>query len=136
MGLIGYFGQDRFEVSSTSVFTPNNDLQRATAGRFEKFNRIGGKLKPLTEFIGPDLDTVTFSVTVNATLGVNPRKILDHWTQLASAGKSDVLVIGNKALGTDQWIVKSATEAWKTLDGQGNVLESTITLVFEEFMTQ
>lgn len=136
MGLIGYFGQDRFEVSSTSVFTPNSDFQRTTAPRAEKLNRIGLKLKPLTEIIGPDLDTVTFSVKVNATLGVNPRQILDHWAELAAAGTPDVLVIGGKALGTDLWIVKSATEAWEMLDGNGNVLTSTITLTFEEFMSQ
>jgi phage protein U len=131
MGQIGYYGKERFEVSKSKVLTLN-DFQRSTAARFESFDRIG--LKPLTEYKGSGLDIITFAIKVKAALGVNPRVVLDNWTNLASAGKPDVLVIGNKAVGTDQWVVKSTAENWETFDGKGNVLTGTINLTFEEYM--
>lgn len=132
MGQIGYFGQERFEVSDTKVFTPNN-IQRSSSSRFESFQRIG--MKPLSEFVAPGLATINFTIQVSAMLGVNPRTVLDHWIELAEAGKPDVLVIGNKVVGTDQWVLKTAADTWKQLDGQGNVLTAEMNLSFEEYMT-
>jgi phage protein U len=133
MGLIGYWGQERFEVSSSSVLTFDG-FQLSTAARFESFNRIGQK--PLTEYIAPGLDTISFSIKIDVMLGVNPRQVLDHWTQLAAAGNPDVLVVGNKVVGTDMWIIKTAAQTWEKLDGNGNVLTSTISLTLEEYMNE
>lgn len=128
MGTIGYFGSNRFETS-----TPLTGFQRSTAAKFETFERVG--LKPLTEYIAPGLDTASFTLAANATLGINPRVLLDKWKAIAAAGVPDVLVIGGKAMGTDLWVLKSAAENWDTFDGSGNVLTGTIALSFEEYMT-
>lgn len=133
MGQIGYFGAERFEITSNSVFTPNNDFQRTTAARFETLDRIG--LKSLTEKIAPGLQQITFSIKVSAMLGLNPRQVLDRWVDLAEAAIPDVLVIGNKPLGSDLWLLKSATDAWEKIDGQGNILTATLSLTFEEYVT-
>lgn len=133
IGQIGYFGSERFEVSDKKVFTPNN-IQRSSSARFESFNRIG--LKPLTEYVAPGLATFTLTIQVSAMLGVNPRTVLDHWIGLVDAGNPDVLVIGNKVVGTDLWVLKTAADTWKQLDGQGNILTAEINLSFEEYMSQ
>ncbi len=133
MGQIGYFGSERFEVSDKKVFTPNN-FQRSSSARFESFNRIG--LKPLTEYVAPGLATFSFGIQVSAVLGVNPREVLDHWIELAEAGNPDILVIGNKVVGTDQWVLKTAADTWKQVDGRGNILTAEINLSFEEYMTK
>lgn len=133
IALIGYFGNERFEVSSQSVSTIN-EFQISSAARFENLERIG--LKPLKEKIAPGLDQVSFSIVVDANLGVNPRKVLDRWRQIAAAGNPDLLIIGNKPLGTDMWVVTGVQESWDTLDGHGNVLRGTISLSFEEYMNQ
>ena len=133
MGLIGYFGTNRFEVSDSKILT-FDDFQRDTAAQFESINRIGKK--PLTEYIAPGLDTISFSIKANAMLGVNPRNVLDSWAQIATEGNPNILAVGNKIIGTDQWVLKSASESWEKIDGKGNVLESTITLGFEEYMSE
>ncbi len=133
MGQIGYWGSERFEVSDKKVFTPNN-IQRSSSSRFESFQRIGRK--PLSEYIAPGLATFTLTIQVNAMLGVNPREVLDHWISLAESGQPDVLVIGNKVVGTDQWVLKTAADAWKQLDGQGNILTAEMNLSLEEYMTE
>ena len=133
MGQIGFWGSERFEVSDKKVFTPNN-IQRSSSSRFESFSRIGAK--PLTEYIAPGLATLSLTIQVNVMLGVNPRATLDHWIALAEAGNPDVLVIGNKVLGTDQWVLKTAADTWKQLDGQGNILVAEMNLSLEEYMTK
>lgn len=131
MGQIGYFGSERFEVSDKKILTFSN-FKRTTAGRYETFDRIGQK--PLTEMTGPGLATVSFSVDLKASLGVDPRTVLDHWQQLADAGMVDVLVVGNKLVGKNKWLLKSADETWPTLNGNGRVLSATMDLAFEEYV--
>ena len=131
MGQVGYFGSERFVVSDTKVLTFSN-FQRSTAGRYQTFDRIGKK--PLTEMTGPGLESVTYSVSLDATLGVEPRVVLDHWTTLAGAGTVDIIVIGNKLVGKNKWLLKSVSESWSTIDGNGRVLKATMDLTFEEYV--
>lgn len=129
--MIGYFGTRRFEVSSRSAI-PLQNFQRAVAARFEKSDRIG--LKAVTEYMGPGLDTVSFTIKLLAALGVSPRLELDDWAQLASGGQPAVLVVGGKALGVDMWVCTGATESWDTMDSGGGVLTAGIDLTFEEYV--
>ena len=134
MGQIGFWGTERFETSDSKVFTLSN-IQRSSEGHFESFQRIGAGLKPLSEFIAPGLGTFNFNIQIRAELGVNPREVLDHWIELAEAGQINILVIGNKQVGTDQWALKSAQQTWEQLDGQGNVLTAQMSLSFEEYIS-
>ena len=132
MGLIGYFGDYRFEVSSRCVI-PLLSFKRTTTPKKETLDRIG--MKALTEYTGSGLDTVSFTIKLNAELGAAPRNELDNWAQIAASGEPYPLVIGGKALGTDLWMLTSAAESWDTIDGQGRVLTAGIDLSFEEYMT-
>lgn len=131
--MIGYFGSQRFEVTEKSVPVISG-FQRSTEPRFEKFERIG--MKALTSFIAPGLDTFSFSIKVDAALGMKPREVLDKWVEIAASGEPAMLVIGNKPLGTDMWVCTSATQDWETVTGKGKVLTGSVSLAFEEYMTE
>lgn len=131
MGMIAYFGNERFEVSRKKVLTMQN-IKRTTAGRFGSSERIG--LKPLTQFEGPGLSTFTYTVPLNSSLGVSPGDILDHWRDLADQGKADILVVGGRLAGKYKWTLKSVDESWDVLDGGGNVLTAAMGLTFEEYV--
>lgn len=131
MGIIAYFGSERFEVSDSRAM-PISGFQRKTAGRYNEFDRIGKK--PLTDFTGPGLDAVSFSVKLNASLGVEPRDVMDHWSNLADAGTVNVLVFGGKVLGANLWQLKSVGQSWGTVNGSGRVLSATMDLEFEEYV--
>jgi phage protein U len=131
MGQVGYFGSERFVVSDTKVFT-FSDFQRTTASRYETFDRIGKK--PLTEMVGYGLDAITYSVALDVSLGVEPRTVLDHWSTLANVGTVDVLVVGNKLVGKNRWLLKSVAESWSKISGTGRILAATMNLTFEEYM--
>lgn len=133
MGQIGYFGSEKFVVSDKKVLT-FSDFQRSTAGRYQTFDRIGKK--PLTEMTGPGLESISYSVALDASLGVEPRTVLDHWTTLADTGTVDVIVVGNKLVGKNKWLLKSASETWTTINGKGRVLKATMDLTFEEYVNK
>lgn len=131
MGLIAYFGTERFEVSEKKAL-PFNSFQRQTGGRTNTFERL--LKKPLTNFTGPGLDSLSFSVSLNVSLGVEPRDILDHWADLANAGSVDVLVVGGKLVGPNLWLLKTVNQSWSKIDGSGRVISATMDLTFEEYV--
>jgi phage protein U len=65
---------------------------------------------------------------------VEPRTVLDHWQQLADVGTVAVLVVGNKLVGKNKWLLKSADETWATIGGNGRVISATMDLTFEEYV--
>lgn len=131
MGVIAYFGSERFEVSNTRAL-PINEFKRQTAGRYNSFDRIGKK--PLTDYTGPGLDQIGFTVDLKTSLGVEPRDVLDHWASLADAGTTNILVLGGKVIGSNLWLVKSVSQTWGEVDGNGRILSATMELAFEEYV--
>lgn len=131
MGVIAYFGSERFEVSNKKAL-PISGFKRQTAGRYNSFDRI--RKKPLTDYTGPGLDQIGFTVALKTSLGVEPRDVLDHWASLADAGTTNILVFGGKVVGSNLWLLKSASETWGEVDGNGRILSAELELAFEEYV--
>ena len=72
MAKVGNWGSGiRFQTSDSRILT-FMDMKRKASVRTAKHNIIYGK--PKLEFLGPDLQTVTFKMELNALLGIRPRK--------------------------------------------------------------
>lgn len=135
MADIGYFqnqfGTERFVVSDTKIL-PVSSIQRSTAGRYNSFDRIGAK--PLTDYTGPGLKTVSFTISAKESLGVPARAVVDRWADLSDGAAVGALVIGNRALGHNKWLLKSAEETWSQLGPTGKLLSGDVNLSFEEYV--
>lgn len=129
--MVGYFGNVVFEASRKKVLTFTG-LKHDSTGRWEKHNVIGKK--PISEFIGPDLDTISFTINLNGSNGVKPRHEMEKWTKMVNEGVADVLVIGHKALGKDKWAVKSVSEAWDVIFNRGELYSGKIDVTLEEYI--
>lgn len=129
--MIGYFGNVVFETSDKRILTFIG-LKHDSAGRWEKHNVIG--VKPKGEFIGPDSDTITFTIDLNGSNGVKPRSEMETWLNMVNTGVADILVIGTKALGTDKWSVKSVSETWETVFNKGELYSGKIDVTLEEYV--
>jgi phage protein U len=129
--MIGYFGERIFETSDKKLLT-FKDFTRETASRFATHELINRK--PITEFVGPNLQTVTFSIVLNASHGVHPRDEIDAWNEMAEKGQAEALVIGGKPLGADRWIVKSLSEAWNLVWNRGELYSAELEVTLEEYM--
>lgn len=130
--MIGTFGNIVFETSDKRILNFSG-LTRESSGRFSIHEVISQK--PYTEFIGPNLDVITFTVSINGLYGLNPREEMDKWVTLASTGQAYTLVIGDKALGSDKWVLKSISEAWNTILNDGKLLSGKVDVTLEEYMS-
>jgi phage protein U len=132
--LIGYFGKEIiFETSEKKTMTFNG-LSIDVASRYAKHDVI--MQKPKTEFLGPDLDTITFSVKLNGSFGVKPRAEMEKWALLARNGTAETFVVGGKPLGSDKWIVKSVSQAWDTIFNGGELYSGNIDVTLEEYSSK
>ena len=71
--MVGLLGGLRFRVSRSQVLTFKN-FKREVSATWNSIDRIG--MKPLTEFGGADLQKISFDVTLDASLGVRPIKLI------------------------------------------------------------
>ncbi|WP_088227781.1 phage tail protein [Desulfosporosinus sp. FKB] len=131
--MIGYFGDIIFETSDQRILTFSG-FKRDVKGRWEKHAVIGKK--PVSEFSGPDLDTVTFTVNLNGSYGVKPRDEMERWAQYVSQGFAGVLVIGGRPIGDNLWDVQSVSEAWDTIFNQGELYSGKIDVTLEEYVEE
>lgn len=129
--MIGSLGPVVFEVSADLLRTLS-EFTRNSAGRYARHEVLGKK--PLTQFIGPGLDTVSFSVRFDARLGINPRKELDQLTELDRKGKAVPLMIGDKGVGVGLWVITGLEQTWDEIDAKGNVLAATVNITLEEYV--
>lgn len=132
--MIGYFGKDIiFETSDQRILTLAG-LTRDIASRWGSHELIG--VKPKTEFIGPGLDTINFTVDLNGNNGVRPRTEMDLWLEKARSGIAETFVIGGKPLGVDKWIVKSVSQAWGTIFNRGELFSCKVDVTVEEYISE
>lgn len=131
MNNIGYLGDVVFVVSEKTLRT-FNEFTRSSASRWAKHEVLGKK--PLTQWIGPGLDTVSFTMRFDARYGINPRKELDRLTTLEREGKALPLEIGGKGVGVGLWVITSLEQSWSNIDHIGNILVAMANISLEEYV--
>lgn len=131
MSKIGSLGSVVFVVSPEAIRT-FQEFTRSSAGRWAKHDIIGQQ--PKTQFLGPGLDTISFTMWFDARFKLNPRKELDKLKEIERAGKALPLVIGGKGIGTGLWIITGLNQSWTKIDNAGNVLHATAAVSLEEYV--
>lgn len=128
---IGNIGTDIiFETSDSRILTYTG-FSRTIKGRWAKHEIIMNKSK--SEFLGPDLQSVTFSIDVNATLGVKPRKIIKKIERMVEKGEVETFVLGGRLVGGGKWIIEQASETYNTVMSGGEVMSAKIDLTMTEY---
>ncbi|MFK4167703.1 phage tail protein [Paenibacillus lautus] len=90
--------------------------------------------KPRSQYLGPGLDTITFTITFDVNLGMNPRKEMEKLLDYQRDGKVMLLQIGGKALGQGKWKIMDLGQAWERVDREGNLLKATMSVTLEEYV--
>lgn len=129
--MIGYFGDIIFETSDERILTLV-DFERSSSSRWSTHDVIGKK--PASEFIGPGLDTISFTVNLNGMFGVKPRYEMNRWLRKERAGEVETLVIGNAALGVDKWRITSVSQMWNVILNKGELLSGSVDIELEEYV--
>ena len=94
--------------------------------------RIGQK--PLVSFGGPELQKITFTVFLDAGLGVSPRDLLEEMEEMAERGTAEYLIIGQRQVGSGRWVLVKSSEAWDKILNKGELLRATAELTLQEYV--
>lgn len=131
MSVIGSFGETiTFETSDAKILSFKG-FKREIKGRWASHERVGKK--PRKQFLGPEADTVTFTVTLNAWHGVKPRTTLDRIEQSVKNGTPEYLVIGNNQVGSGKMVITSASQTWDEVFNKGELVRASAELTLEEY---
>lgn len=90
--------------------------------------------KPRSQYLGPGLDTISFTMSFDVKLGMNPRKEMERLLDYQREGKVLTLQIGGKPLGQGKWKIMNLTQSWESIDREGNLLKSDLSVTLEEYV--
>jgi hypothetical protein len=128
---VGSFGKTVFSVSSKKVYSFSN-LKITHSASWKEHGRYGKK--PISEFVSPELQSMTLDIHLDFNLGVKPRDEIEKWGKICETGKHDVFVIGNKQIGKYEWKVESVSEAWNTIFNKGQLISADLSITLSEYI--
>lgn len=130
--LIGNWGVDIvFWVSDAEALQLQN-ISRTVGAEWASHSRIGAKDE--SEFLRPALQTVSFTLVLDATLGIHPRATLMLLEQLTERGAVNTLVIGGIRVGRHRWRINSINESWHTVLDRGELLRASANITMQEYI--
>lgn len=127
--MIGSFAGISFSVSESRVQT-FRELTRETASRWNTHEVIGAK--PKQEFLGPDLDSMNFSMTLSAWRGVSPLQMAQRLRQFCGDGEVDNLIIGGQNFG--EYLIESVSETYNVVNNRGEVVQASVDVSLKEYV--
>lgn len=120
-----------FSVSDNMVKTFMN-LKRTTSSIWATHSRIGQKDE--VEFLRPGLQKITFTMELNAMLGVRPRAMLEMLERSVEKGTVNTFVIGGKRVGSHRWRITETSEEWDILLNKGELVKASVLVTMEEYL--
>ncbi len=128
---IGSLGDIVFTVSSLKVLT-FKDYKRNTKARTASHDIIGQK--PVTEFLGPAGEELSFTMDFLAGLGVSPAAQAKRLRTMCETGEAVYFMLGNECIGANKWIVESIGESADVIDANGNIVNSRVDVTLQEYV--
>ncbi len=117
-----------FEVNADKIRTWT-DMRRSGEGRWAEHDVFAGK--PVAEFIGPGLDTLTLSVRLDAARGVMPLDEVKNLRLLRDNGAVLPLIVGDELVG--DFVLKGLSEDERRFDPKGALLLAVVELTLREY---
>ena len=129
---VGCLGNIVFQVSDAVVETISSAVWSGSAS-YSVHQRHGGNA--LTEFVGMDPDKFSFDLKLSSNLGVNPMTDVRRlWTYMREHAALR-LVIGEKAYGRYRWNIVSLRNGIEHTDRNGNVIDVTVSVELQEYLS-
>lgn len=125
---LGGWGGLEFEVSADRVLTWSN-AKREGEARWAKLDVLGAK--PVREFIGPDIDRITVSITLDATRGVDVDAELQSLRDARDTGEVYTLFFGDDVVF--KCSISSLSEDQRRYTQKGKLIFCVVDVTFEEY---
>lgn len=131
MAMIGAYGPVVFIASENTIRTFTN-FTRNEKGRWAKHDVI--MKKPILEFIGPDIGTISFNMRFDVSYGMKPKNEIDRLMWIVRRGEAHTLILGGVPIGFNKWTINSVDQNWEHFDNKGNLLVGEVTVSLEEYV--
>ena len=128
---IAVFGNKVFEITDSKIYTIDG-LQYSTTLETEKQDAEGKK--PSTYNKGPGLNGLNFTLKLDVTQGVNPRREMEAWEQIKDAGIAYPFILGRSPLGWNKWLLVDIQASNSVIDNLGNMLKVDLQFKFDEYV--
>ncbi|CAI1645505.1 phage tail protein [Serratia quinivorans] len=112
--IVGTYGHIVFLTSTQYIRTFSN-FKRSSGERYAKHDVMGAK--PVNEHIGPELDQISFSMRLDASLGLLPLLSLSALRTIRGAAEVNPLIIGTSYLGN--YLITNISEEWRYFGATG-----------------
>ena len=132
MAQIGSWGNVLVFSTDDKRILTFSDFKRKISTQWAKHDRIGQKSS--VEFLRADLQQVTFTVVLDASLGIRPRWILENLEKQVEYGNINPLVIGGKRVGQKEWRITELSEAWEIVLSKGELARAKLEVTMEEYL--
>lgn len=129
--IIGSLGDVPFVVASGLVRT-FRDYSRDGNGRWAKHDLIGQK--PVLEFLGKDIEKISFKMVFRADQGINPEKEAQKLRKMRDNGEIMVLILADKPVGDNSWVIESIGENVTFWDAFGNIQAMSVDVSLQEYV--
>jgi hypothetical protein len=126
--MLATLGSVVFEASADLVRT-FSEFSLKSGARWAAHEVIGQR--PVQEYIGPALRTLSLAIRLDLNLGVDPEAEADSLRAEVEAGTILPLMIGGAARG--DWIARDMTETWRQIGQDGTVGVIDLALSLEEY---
>ena len=122
--------QSLMSGSETKIFT-FHDFERRTTARTASHDLINRAT--LLEYIGEDLEKLTFDIKLVRSLGVDIEAETERIREYVKEGHADFFVLGGEVLGNYQWVITNMRERLEVVDTFGRVQVSELELTLESY---
>ena len=126
-GVTGLFANIPF-VTSSAVCLTFKDLKVERSTRWATHEVIGKK--PVVEYVGPGLASVSFTIQLNSLLGMPPIAVLKGLQMLMEKKEAQRLLIGPDYLG--KFVIESVSEDRKEHTNLGIPVSGSVTITLKE----
>lgn len=125
--MIGSLGEVGFETSGKKIKTFDG-LNRNATVRLASHDLIDRK--PLLEFVGAALETISFTMSLSAYWGIDPVDEIETLREMRDTGMAVPFILDGKPQGDGLWLIEMLAETWKHVDSEGRprVIECNLTL--------
>lgn len=130
MARVGSFGDLVFSVSDKTVRTFDSMSWEFSADYATHDRHIKADL---LEYIGPSIETISFSMVFSVFLGVNPLKEIRRLHNMVQSGYAQRLIIGGNVYGTYKWVMQKGTVDLRRFDRQGELWAATAKVTLKEY---
>ena len=128
---IGYMGDIVFTCSADYMLTPSN-YAREASGRWSEHELM--MRKPVSQFGGPGLETLSFDILLDAGHGIDPDKQLQKLRKMRDLGAVFPLVIGGKPVSQSSWRLDSLKEGEHYFTASGELQQCKVSVQLTEYM--